>query len=333
MISSGGDIAAHFKDLGRILPPPMGFLPCFCTAGMHQSVKEILEMANSDMKERKGIPPPALIHLLETRETSMRHTPLLCLVAMGKNLTGLSPNARDQNQLEVARLLLRAGARPDAKDVLGKTACHYGAGTMATATSMEMVKFCSAAAESSHLFWRQVKLSGLNNKALNGKRGVCRGYLVETGRRAVYVVDKEKEIAVKPENLVLVNDDVTTLPIERRPKLCDIQDRLGGVALLEVFMSNRVDVARFLLDDLQASIEVADWDGYSPKSMAMNRQTQSVVTPLVMVAAMKLARADKKAAYNRCARCEVADSMERSLAMCKQWYVLYFYTLSSCQAM
>lgn len=251
----------------------------------------------------------------------MRLSPLLCLVSVGKKmLKGPSPRLLAKDQLEVARLLLKFGARPNAQDVAGKTVCHYGAGAMATPMTMEVVRMCAAAAESSHLFGKQVELRGLKTVEFNGKRGICLGFNAETGRRVVYLVSMKEQMAFKPENIVLV--DAAPAP---KAKLCDIQDRLGAVALIEVCMTNRVDVAQFLLDDLQASVDIADSDGCSPKSMVLMPGSQMIsrVAPLVMKTAMKRARKEKKKATLSCAQCGVADSLEHSLEVCNQWYVLW----------
>jgi len=286
-----------------------------CAVGDHQFVQMFLEMANKDMKQRKGAVSPALVNMLETRETSMRLSPLLCIVSMGKNAMG----ANSENQLQVVRLLLLYGARPDAKDVVGKTVCHYGAGVMATPMTMEAVRMCSAAAESSHLFGKEVVLRGLNAEGLNGKRGVARGYVVSSSRRVVYLIDDEKELAVKPENIALVNNEEGSAV--QKPKLCDLQDRLGGTALLEVTMSGRVDVANFLLDELGASVEIADSDGCSPKSMIMHPGGQfgSAVAPLIMKATMKRARQEKKGLENHCSSCGIAGTSEKPLQLCARW--------------
>lgn len=57
-----------------------------------------------------------------------------------------------EGQLKNVELLLRYGARPDAKNVTGKTVCHYGSGLKATETSLAMVDMCIPAAASAFLF-------------------------------------------------------------------------------------------------------------------------------------------------------------------------------------
>ena len=82
------------------------------------------------------------MHLLEQRMTGFRLSPLLMTLAFCKtphivhNLTGTVV----QNYVETARVLLKYGARPDAKDVSGKNATHFGAGSKANSDSLEIAK-------------------------------------------------------------------------------------------------------------------------------------------------------------------------------------------------
>jgi len=157
-------------------------------------------------------------------------------------------------------------------------------------------------------------LHSLKNAAMNGKIGIARGFNVDNGRRVVYLPGEDTPVGLKPENLKLANNKSP----KALPNLCDVQDRLGGVALLEVFMSDRTDVAEFLLDTVGASIDVADWDGYSPSSMASTPggQMGSAVGPLIMKHAMKQARKAKKAAVNSCVQCGVTKKTPMS---CGKW--------------
>lgn len=189
LFAAGGDIVAENNDLAtrRDLNTPIHKMFAFaCTQGKDQLVKSHLEWANSEMKARKGAVDPALRFLLESRVTSMRLTPLLILVALGKGMDKILPPQQlkilKEKQLKIARLLLLYGARPDCKDVCGKTVVHYGAGIMASPMTMEVVRMCSAAYPSSHLFGKEVVLQGLKSEELNGKRGIARGFVVQSGR-------------------------------------------------------------------------------------------------------------------------------------------------------
>lgn len=141
----------------------------------------------------------------------------------------------------------------------------------------------------------------------------------------MYLIDDERELSVKPENVALADGTIVDPP----RSLCDLQDRLGGTALLEVFMSNRVHIGKFLLDELHADPSVADWDGYSPESMSMRPGCQSAsgIGPMVMKAVMKRKKAEKKAELNVCAQCNANGTTDHPLKNCAKWYVttyLYF---------
>jgi hypothetical protein len=288
LYSSGGDIQAIFAT-GDGQPPLTNF-GLSCTIGASEVVIKMIEKA-----DQPGKVSTKLLELLETRETSMRLSPLLMIVSMGKNISvGNAENP--QKHLTAAKALIRHGCRVDAKDVAGKTVCHYGAGVMATKMTMQIVDWCVQAYQSSQFLNQEVELHSLKNASMNGKIGIARGFNVDNGRRVVYLPGEDTPVGIKPENLKLANSKSP----KALPNLCDVQDRLGGVSLLEVLMSDRTDVSEFLLDTVDASIDVADWDGCSPKFMASTPGAQmgSKVGPVIMKHMMKEARKATKAALN-----------------------------------
>lgn len=193
------DLFAHGGDITECLGVE-GHVSTFaisCIIGGVPFVEDALKKATD---ENAAEPSKELISLLETRETSMRLSPLLLIVSAGKNIQ-LPPDVLSRHQVEVAKILLKYGARPDAKDVSGKTVCHYGSGMMATNTTMEIATMCIEAAESSHFFGKEVELYDLKNETMNGKQGIARGYDTASNRRAVYIFSDEKQVAVKPENI------------------------------------------------------------------------------------------------------------------------------------
>jgi hypothetical protein len=297
-----------------------------CITGNVANVEALLKQASGADSSK---PSQALIRLLETRETSMRVSPLLMIVSLGKNVGLSDKEGLARGQVAVAAILLKYGARPDAKDVCGKTVCHYGAGQMATDVTLQIVDNCICAAKSCQLFGKEVELHGLSNESMNGKRGIARGYIADRGRRAVYVLDERKEMAIKPDNIRLVG---AQNEVEPRPKLCDVQDRLGSVSLLEVFMTGREDVAKFLLDQHDARIDVADFDGCSPKSMALSpgAQLTTSVGPMIMKRAMKHGRAEKKAATGQCSKCGTVETATVSMAVCARCKAVQ-YCSKECQ--
>lgn len=170
--------------------------------------------------------------------------------------------------------------------------------------------------KSNHFFGKEVKLDGLKNQHMNGMLGLCKGFLAEAGRRAVYVYERKSLIAIKPENLKLSSPKGEC----DRPKLCDIQDRLGSVCLLELTMGNRVDVANHLLTRHNPRVDIADWDGCSPKSMSLSNGAglMSAVCLIVQKYSLKQDRAEAKAVENRCGNCKKESSDWKVCARCKQ---------------
>ncbi|CAB9510601.1 expressed unknown protein [Seminavis robusta] len=287
MFATGADIN-HYSDIGML---PFCEFAKQCLSGDVKAVRAALERA----KNTNQPTPDSLTRLMESRETSLRLTPLLMMVSIGKNMAmrGVS-----EKQMSVVKLLLEYGARPDARDVCGKTVCHYGAGAMATPMTLEAVRLCIKAHESGHFFGKQVELHSLNSAARNGDQGWCLGYQSDTGRRAVYLAETRETLAVKPENLKLVD----ALEQQNPTKLCDIPDRMGIVCLQEIIICNREDCARFLLEENHADLDVEDCDGTSPRSMC-------VQTPLggFSMAALQGRKRDKNFEFS-CSKCGVLKS-------------------------
>ena len=295
-----------------------------CMTGNVAQVETALEDANGVTAPE---PSKKLIRLLETRETSMRLSPLLFIVSVGKNIQPQTAELA-RRQLQVARTLLKYGARPDVKDVCGKTVAHYGAGMMATKMTMEIVTMCIEAAESSYLFGKEVELFGLKNKTMIGKRGIALGFDAETGRRAVYLFDDKKQIALKPEHTRLSNkEEAPSLP-----RLCDVQDRLGGVSLIEVVMGNRDDVATFLLDKHNARIDVADSDGVSPQSMATHPGAE-MVSPVAKLIKQRVTKEGRTKTTERgqCSWCDTVETSDTPLSVCSRCKSAQ-YCSKDCQA-
>ena len=192
--STGADMAAMLPMPGRDVPFPGSFslFSVYCRQGRLDKVERIVKetAALTSLSFAPGMPSLALIDLLESRESMLRLSPLLVIQSVGKHIAASDFSGTIcQGQVKCARLLLKYGARPDAKDVVGKTVVHYGAGNCANATSMKICDMCIRAYQSSHLFAKEVQLYGLANASLNGSRGICRGFVEETNRRAVYLLD------------------------------------------------------------------------------------------------------------------------------------------------
>jgi len=236
LFSIGGDIN-HMADLGMA---PLSEFAKLCITGSISEVKKVLQKASAASSGNAAAKPnKQLVQLLETRETSLRLSPLLMLVSMGKNLAGFEDEL-GKAQIQVAKVLLEYGARPDARDVCGKTVCHYGMGAMATKMTIQVASLCIQAHQS--------------------------------------------------------NNAATT-------KLCDIPDRLGAVCLLEVIPANRTDVAKVLLEEHKAALDIADVDGISPRSMSVNTALLSPTAAMVNKEAGKRGRERAKSNVGNCGNC------------------------------
>jgi hypothetical protein len=298
-----------------------------CVAGHYKNVQDMI--ISQSVKNGKSL--QTLIQLLEKRETSLRLSPLLFVVAaiiklmhnkktntnMNSHnyddfgaptllcklptltsLTSKSKNGDDDdmyapknnfsstypayinhlpsdaiansnrsktktqweyNLLKVVQILLEYGARPDARDIIGRTVVHYGAGIYATDVTLEIVTMCINASRSSFMFGKEIEIrhfsnpntssssdqtdkrnkqSRNNNKAMmdwkqyNGKRGIAQGYIVETGCRIVYLFGYKNEVrTIKPNNIKLCQKIIGMKPT----KLCDTPDRMGRVPILELY--------------------------------------------------------------------------------------------------
>ncbi|KAL3935039.1 MAG: hypothetical protein SGBAC_009364 [Bacillariaceae sp.] len=302
-----------------------------------------------------------LWNMLESRETSLRLSPLLLMVSAGKGFPV-------KEHAKVAKLLLRHGASPDAKDVLGKTVVHYGAGAMATPMTMEIAGMCIKAAETSEMYGKYAKLDGLEGPAscMNGKEGWIGGYDADGDRRGFYIPEMKKELWLKPDQLKIITppddepdptsnisgkeavlqgmedekmngqegilgkwdtekeirsifipelkEEVWVKPAnikvsKTKPKLTDVKDRFGGVSLHEVMMSNRVDVAEFLLTKHKTSIHTKDVDGISPMVMTMGggMMWSKGVGKMISDIARAEAAADRKEAKEETKKAQIVE--------------------------
>ena len=323
LFAMGGDIYEHFQQPGAI----SNFAGA-CSTGNLKSVKAMIKNALAETHQPYS-KSEAISQLLEQRETSMRLSPLLMTVAMGKNFAFSNPHATFQHH-EVVKLILRHGASPVAKDITGKTVIHYGCGGMATSTTISIAELCIQAARSHHLFGKDVVLHSLNSAEMNGKVGIAQGIDVEKGRRSVYIPCDDREVWVKIENMNLVDPGSTT----PYPLLVDVQDRLGSVALHELVMSRNFtgvdrppgfaeqsETAAFLLKH-NASIHIEEADGVSPFRMASGfgqLMGEDGVPALIMKHAKEMAR-DATRARRIDARCcwKCNEELQKDAPQCSK---------------
>lgn len=295
LYSIGGDIHKHVESM------TISEMIQNCLFGNVQGVKHMIQDLNIQQPHSQSI---ELKKLLETRETSLRLSPLLFLVSGGKNM------AVDQHldHIGVAKVLLKAGACPDAQDVLGKTVCHYGAGVMATDMTLELVDMCIRASRSSMLYGKEVILFGLKAVEMNGKKGIAGGFDPDSERRVVFLVEDNKEVWIKPANIKF-EDELEEGEREKKPMLTDVQDRMGTVSLHEVIMQDREDVAKFLLTKHSTSMHTTDMDGLSPMDMVMQNQLMAPKVSKLMHSITRkeagIARKEAKTKSGVCAGCQV----------------------------
>lgn len=118
LFSEGGDLEFSLNE-----PDQLSAFCWLCVNGDKRGVERALKEAT------KNQPQQRLRELLEKRWTSMRLPPLLLTVAMSKHKATVNHysgrNIQDMDHLGVFRVLLKYGARPNAKDVTGKTGMNY----------------------------------------------------------------------------------------------------------------------------------------------------------------------------------------------------------------
>ncbi len=131
------------------------------------------------------------------------------------------------------------------------------------------------ATETCACVWKPVVLDGLGKQAYNGLEGILGGYVAETGRRVFHPNDPDKkQLSVKPDNVFLLSKDgkVKTCITDRifRPtNLAEVRDRGGGISFHEVILSNRNDVAQFLLDRSPNCLDVENYMGTTCRKTAL----------------------------------------------------------------
>lgn len=314
LFSIAGDIHKHGMTNSF---SPLGLA---CLSGSVAKAQKIVDDTCQGTISQPYSTSMELTKLLESRETSMRVSPLLLLVSM--TLPCLNPI----DQARAAKILLKAGASPDCKDVLGKTVVHYGAGSTATNLTMEVVDMCIRAAESSDLYGQDVELVGLKSKDMNGCQGIAGGFDPDTDRRTVYIPKLKKEVWAKPINIRLLGGTTT----KDKPMLADVQDRLGSVSLHEVVMSDRLDVAEFLLTKHKTSIHTKDLNDISPLIMTtmMSTQVSKMISDVTRHQA-KMDRDAKKEARKTCTYCR--KDLDSSGGMKCGKCLVTFYCGQDCQ--
>jgi hypothetical protein len=314
----GADVASHLRN-----PRCMSEFVMHCIQGKTQLVETILKKAS--LEERRK--------LMEKRETSFRLSAILFVIAISKypEIVEQATGRRmaDMDFIGVAKVLLKYGARPDIKDVSGKTVAHYGVGSMATKVTLQLADYCIQAAKSCKHFGETVTLQGLSNEAYNGQTGTLGGFVTDTDRRVVYLEKdgKTKELAIAPKNILYENSPI----VDERYNLVDITDRLGSVALHEVIMSSRTDVAAILLDKYDASLDVESAMGVTPRAMSYISMGGLHGTVVEMVRKHSIRTRPKAQELRECNKCKAKETEGGpELSRCKRCRDVY-YCSRACQ--
>ena len=254
-----------------------------CVIGDAATVRRMLALTQFGSRER--------MELLEQRETGMRFPPLILTVAMFKSRHYVSQvlgvPLTKMDHFTVFKLLLQYGADVSSKDMTGKSIIHYGAGSYAQDLTLTMSEYCIDAAKSSQYFGQTIILQNLSKTEYNGRSGKLGGYLTENGRRQV-ILEDGKELSLLPKNIYIQtgeNEEEKCILDDNR-NLVNDQDRNGMISMHEVYMSERTDVAKFLIKH-KVDIDVKDYGKISTRDMAFATPIDSDMRSLIRKYATK----------------------------------------------
>jgi len=322
--SHGGDMEELL--MGRSYSP----FALACVTGNKIKVEAMLKaIANDDV---------ARTQMLEFRESVMRLSPLLLTVALSKHPGVIHTHTRvskeEMDFLGVAEVLLRYGARPDAKDVAGKNVTHYGAGSRATEISLKIADWCIEAAKTCQHYGQIVTVQGLSKEEYNGLKGKLGGYLGEQNRRTVYLqipsstnTMEIKVLAIQPKNIYFDDKSIIDDPPY---KLVDIPDRLGATALFEVIMSERVDIAHFLCGKHQTSLDIVEVSGCTPRTMVFGTPGMIISSTMQAVRDYGIKSQEKSRVCSNCHKTSIPEQTENKFKRCSRCGEVY-YCSKECQ--
>ena len=281
LFSKQGNVQQYM--IWNMFPPFAGHAARGETAKVRDILKHAFDNAygEKELEENRGrmIPSP-LRELLETRCTFMRLPPLLLCMSVYMVLAYDTSPRRGfdkKGNLGVATALLRYGARPDAKDVTGKTIVQYGASSIATRESLVIVDYCIAAARVSAYYGQTVVINGIQaSPELNGKSVLLTGFDGPSGRCVVQLEESDelsmREMSIKPSNLFHFVGGPCIEDKERN--LVNDQDRTGATPLLDISTSDRDDVVEFLVEKHGCLLDLEAANGTSPRSLALSQEVQ-----------------------------------------------------------
>lgn len=232
----------------------------------------------------------------------------------------------DMNHVGVIKALLLYGARPDCKELTGKTIIHYAAGVMASTESLKVADYCFDATKTSAYFGKEVVIRKLKKDEYNGLTGTLGGYVADTGRRQVTLdTDDKKQLALLPKNIFSHGDDEEVCIFDDSRNLLNERDRVGSISLAEVFMSQRVDVAEWLIAR-NVSVDLPDLSGTTIRKMSHVRSPYGVSTMSDLI--RKYITQIEKVERKRCWECKAVTKSVQCCSRCKK----AVYCSRDCQA-
>ena len=288
-----------------LLPPLVQLVLRGHPEDVFNKLREVAYHASTG-NELQGSPPLTLPALLETRYSHLRLS--LLMLHMASQMF-LDPMSQSMNHMIVATILLRFGARPDAKDLTGKTIIHYAAGPMATPATLCIASYCIAASRVSAYFGKRVVVDGMDEEDnLNQTFAIVQGYDIGTGCCMVQTNETKdgsrQTLLIDPCNLF---QSLGGPCIEdRNRKLVDEQDRNGMTALHHILLSSRRhDVFKFLVEEQGCSIDLKDANGFCARDMLFHSIPDLPRSPfLEEFILLKIEKCRQKAQLNRCAFCQ-----------------------------
>ena len=318
-------------DVDTAFTPHVGNLTKFgsaCVLGVVGVVKQLISQAAKES-------PEAVRALVERRETVLRLPPLM-LVLTGQPRFNMVGTTKDttvvvQRYVDIVAQLLMHGAQPRARCVVGKTVVHYGAGMLANATTLAITDMCIAASKAGPPPWTEVILTGLTKAELNGRRGIVRGYVHESGRRSVELHGAgSKTLAIKPINIAAAADaDAAGTSADgtadgaaagATPLLVDTADRLGSVQIHDAVDQNLPHLVKFLAGKHGASVTLQSPDGRSAVSRAttnaFSAPDASAELNRIMLKRARHSTKAQKRTDSHCCHCGATPARGAKLNLC-----------------
>jgi hypothetical protein len=136
-----------------------------------------------------------------------------------------------------------------------------------------------------------------------------------------------KELSIKPKNILFDGHTI----LDESYKLMDLPDRLGSVPLHEVLMSQQVEAARLLCDKQNASLDVPDINGTTPRQLVfMAAQGGLISDTMKLVRDYAIRKQDRSRVCNKCQKVYRKGSGAEKFKRCSRCGEIY-YCSRKCQ--